>query len=134
MYSFSSYAAFRNLSEAQKSEKSECSTKQKMANLGLNWELINCWGAWIFINLEINREFWGKLLSEKRECEKSCIYAVQCLKYPFLLCAIYIVTILFITKTDFYLFTTEMDACVADEEKDNYNPDLVPHKGDYSGE
>ena len=28
----------------------------------------------------------------------------------------------------------EMDACVADEEKDNYNPDTVPHKGDYSGE
>jgi len=26
----------------------------------------------------------------------------------------------------------EMEACVADKEKDNYNPDLVPHKGDYS--
>ena len=28
----------------------------------------------------------------------------------------------------------EMDACVADEEKDNYNPDIVPHKGTHMGE
>lgn len=31
------------------------------------------------------------------------------------------------------LFIYYVSACVADQEKDTYNPDNVPHKGDYTG-